>query len=191
MAPKAKRGMLSRLSGKPGESKPAPAPADAKEEPSKPKKNMLGRISAKVAEQKPALPVNSTAEAGDDPSNKPKWNMLSRISVTSKGGEGKGSLATADEPSVRGGMRGMLNRISSKPGASDNPPPPTADGMEDVSVRGGRRGMLARISGRPEEPRKSLDNKKAAKDYDDEHDLKEGEGLAFFTTEIAGDCACF
>ena len=170
-------GILSRMSAKPGDSKPAGNPAGKKEESAgKPKRGMLSRISAKIGEQKTAAPTDGSAEARDDPSNKPKRNMLSRISLTGKGGEGRGSLPTAEEPSVRGGMRGMLSRISAKPGTSDNAPSPAASSMEDVSVLG-RRGMLARISGRPEEPRKSLDGRKSSKDCDDEHDVKEGRVL--------------
>ena len=168
------KGILSKISAKPGESKPAGKIA-SKEAAPKAKRGMLGRISVKLGEQKIVPPNEGSAEFKDDPSNKPKKNMLSRISVAGKGGESKGPLTTADEPNVKGGMRGMLNRISAKPGTSDNAPLPAANGLEDVSVRG-KRGMLARISGRTEEPKRSLDDKTPSEDYDynDEHDVKEG-----------------
>ena len=176
------KGLLGRISAKPGESKSASNPA-SKEEAPKAKKGMLGRISAKIVEQKAAPATEGPPETKDDSSNKPKRNMLSRISVTGKGGDSKGSLATADEPSVRGGMRGMLSRISAKPGGPDTAPSAAASNMEDISVRG-KRGMLARISGRPEEPRKDFDDKKMSKEYDcdDEYDMKEGRVLLFINS---------
>ncbi len=139
---KPKKGMLSRISVKPSEpklseSRLAGNTASKEEAAPKAKKGMLSRISAKIVETKPSPPANSSAEANEDSADKPKRNMLSRMSVTGKGPEGKGAAATADEPSVKGGMRGMLNRISAKPGGTDSGPPPAADAMEDISARGG------------------------------------------------------
>ena len=171
---KRKKGMLSRISGMPGEPRSAEASIEPKEDPGKPKKNMLSRISAKIAEPKPG-PAGSAADIREDGPVKKGRSMLSRISARPADSKAavNGPDATEDV-SVRKG-RGMLSRISARPGESKGNGP---DALEDVSARG-RRSVLSRISGKPEEPKTGLDTRQS-KDCHCEHghDLPESpEGV--------------